>query len=47
MATHSAKKGTSLATLRDVLGHASLKTTSFYVGLAREAMDRELQENAL
>lgn len=29
------------------LGHQDLKTTSIYVGLAREVVDKELQENAL
>jgi site-specific recombinase XerD len=46
-ATHMVKSKVSLAVVRDALGHASLKTTSIYVGLAREAMDKELQANAL
>jgi site-specific recombinase XerD len=41
------KKGTKLDVVRKALGHASLKTTSIYVDLAREEMDRELQQNAL
>jgi hypothetical protein len=32
--------------IRDVI-HASLATTSIYVDLARDVMDKELQENAL
>src|SRR3954452_62272 len=39
--------GTSLEVLQKVLGHASRKTTSVYVELARAEMDRQLQENAL
>lgn len=46
-ATHSVKKGTKLDVVRQVLGHTSLKTTSIYVELARDVMDKELQENAL
>jgi len=46
-ATHHVRKGTSLASVRAALGHESLATTSLYVGLAREQMDRELQKNAL
>ncbi len=46
-ATHSAIKGTSLRIIQETLGHADLKTTSIYVGLARAEMDRQLQENAL
>lgn len=46
-ATHMVKKGTKLDVVRQALGHSSLKTTSIYVELAREVMDKELQENAL
>ena len=46
-ATHHVAKGTSLRTVQEVLGHASLKTTSIYVQLAQEAVRRELQEHAL
>ena len=46
-ATHHVAQGTSLRTVPEVLGHASLKTTSIYVQLAQEAMKRELQEHAL
>ena len=45
--TQSVKRGTKLRIVQEVLGHASLETTSIYVGLAREDMDRELQEHAL
>jgi site-specific recombinase XerD len=46
-ATHHVAQGTSLRTVQEVLGHASLKTTSIYVQLAQEAIKRELQEHAL
>jgi site-specific recombinase XerD len=46
-ATHHVAKGTSLRTVQEALGHADLKTTSVYVQLAREAMNKELQEHAL
>jgi site-specific recombinase XerD len=46
-ATMHAMKGTKLGVLRDALGHESLETTSRYVGLARELMDKELQQHAL
>lgn len=46
-ATHMVKKGTKLDVVRQALGHSSLKTTSIYVELAHEVMDKELQENAL
>ena len=46
-ATHSVRKGTKLDVVRQVLGHSSLATTSIYVNLARDVMDKELQENAL
>jgi site-specific recombinase XerD len=46
-ATQHVRKGTSLASVRAALGHENLATTSLYVGLAREQMDKELQQNAL
>ena len=46
-ATHMVRKGTKLDVVRQALGHESLKTTSIYVDLARDVMDRELQVNAL
>jgi integrase len=46
-ATQHVPKGTSLNVVRAALGHESLKTTSLYVELAREQMDKELQQNAL
>ncbi len=45
--THTVKRGTQLWVVQEVLGHASLKTTSLYVQLAREDMDRQLQEHVL
>jgi site-specific recombinase XerD len=41
------KKGTKLDIVRQALGHESLNTSSIYVDLAREVMDKELQANAL
>ena len=46
-ATHTIKRGTKLEVVRQALGHESLETTGIYVHLAREMMDKELQENAL
>jgi len=46
-ATHHVAKGTSLRTVQEERGHQDLKTTSAYVSLAREVMNRELQEHAL
>lgn len=46
-ATHHVRKGTNLRVVQEALGHASLETTSIYVHLARELMDKELQANAL
>ena len=45
--THHVAKGTSLRTVQEALGHQDLQTTSIYVSLAREVMDKELQEHAL
>jgi site-specific recombinase XerD len=46
-ATHMVRKGTHLAVVQKAMGHESLDTTSIYIDLAREQMDKELQENAL
>jgi len=35
-----------LDAVRQALGHESLATTNVYIGLAREVMDKELQQNA-
>lgn len=43
----SVKRGTSIEVVQDALGQASLKTTTISVSLAREEIDRQLQENAL
>ena len=37
-AAHKVVRGTSLHTVQEVLGHASLKTTSIYVQPAQEAL---------
>jgi len=46
-ATHHVKNKTSLRSVQQMLGHASLKTTEIYVHLARDQMDKEMQDNAL
>ncbi|MGH2530933.1 MAG: tyrosine-type recombinase/integrase [Thermomicrobiales bacterium] len=46
-ATHQTRRGTKLDVVRQALGHESLATTSIYVDLARDVMDKELQEHAL
>jgi site-specific recombinase XerD len=46
-ATHHAAKGTPLPVIQGNLGHASLKTTSIYITLAKESQKKALQENAL
>ena len=45
--THQTRRRTPLRVVQEALGHASLATTELYVGLAREQMDRALQQNAL
>jgi site-specific recombinase XerD len=46
-ATAHVRKGTNLRVVQEMLGHADLKTTSIYVSLARELMNKEVQQNAL
>lgn len=46
-ATHMVRKGTNLRVVQEMLGHTDLKTTSVYVSLARELMNKEIQQNAL
>ncbi len=46
-ATQMVKRGTKLDVVRKALGHEDLKTTSIYIDLARDVMDKELQANAL
>lgn len=46
-ATHHVARGTDLKTVRDMLGHADIKTTSVYLATAKAAMRREMQANAL
>jgi site-specific recombinase XerD len=46
-ATQHVKRGTKLDVVRQMLGHESLATTSIYIDLAREVMDKEIQQNAL
>ncbi len=47
MATHHVIKGTDLEILRDMLGHADLRSTTIYVSTAKEAVKRAMQNNAL
>jgi integrase/recombinase XerC len=44
---HHAIKGTSIETLKEVLGHKDIRSTSLYLSLAKEVTKKELQENAL
>jgi len=44
---HAIKQGASLRSVQEMLGHADPKTTSLYVGLAREQMDKDMQAHAL
>ena len=46
-ATQQTRRGTKLSVVQQALGHESLATTSIYVDLARDVMDKELQQNAL
>jgi site-specific recombinase XerD len=46
-ATAHVRKGTNLRVVQEMLGHADLKTTSVYISLARELMNKEIQQNAL
>lgn len=45
--THMCKNGSNLKTIQEMMGHADLKTTSIYVSLARNMMDKDVQEHAL
>jgi len=45
--THAVKTGVSLRVVQEMLGHKNLATTSRYVSLAREQMDKEMQTHAL
>ena len=46
-ATAHVRKKTDLKVVQTALGHANIATTSRYVGLVREEMNKQLQENAL
>jgi site-specific recombinase XerD len=47
MAIHHIAKGTDLKTIQETLGHESLETTTIYIGLAKQAQRKALQQNAL
>jgi site-specific recombinase XerD len=46
-ATSHVRNKTSLKVIQAALGHANLATTSCYVGLVAEEMNKQLQEHAL
>jgi site-specific recombinase XerD len=46
-ATHMVKSGAQLRSVQEMLGHTDLKTTSIYVSLAREQMEKDVQRHAL
>jgi integrase/recombinase XerD len=46
-ATSHVRHKTSLKVIQAALGHANLATTSRYVGLVAEEMNKQLQEHAL
>lgn len=45
--TQHAIKGTNIKTLKEVMGHKDLRSTSVYISLAREVVTREMQKNSL
>ena len=45
--TQHVGKGTSLVVVAQMAGHSSLTTTQKYIHLAKEVMDRQIEENAL
>ncbi|MEM2111790.1 MAG: tyrosine-type recombinase/integrase [Candidatus Bathyarchaeia archaeon] len=44
---HQAVKGTSLETLKEVMGHKDGRSTSLYLSMAKESVRKEILENAL
>jgi site-specific recombinase XerD len=40
------KRGTNLRIVQEAMGRKDLDATSLYVGLEREQMNKEMQENA-
>jgi len=45
--THMVKSGANLRSVQEMMGHSDLKTTSRYIALAREQMDKDMQTHAL
>lgn len=46
-ATHMVKSGAQLRSIQEMLGHTDLKTTSIYISLAREQLEKDVQRHAL
>ena len=47
MATHMIKSGATLRSVQEMLGHANIQTTSRYVSLAEEQLNKDVQDHAL
>ena len=47
MATHHYKMGTDILTLKEILGHENLETTTIYITLAKKQQAHFMQQNAL
>lgn len=45
--THMVRAGANLRSVQEMMGHSDLKTTSRYVSLARQQMDKDIQSHAL
>jgi site-specific recombinase XerD len=47
MATHHYAMGTDILTLKEILGHESMETTTIYITLAKKQQTYYMQKNAL
>lgn len=47
MATHHYAMGTDILTLKEILGHENLETTTIYITLAKQQQAHYMQKNAL
>jgi site-specific recombinase XerD len=45
--THHAAKGTSMETLKEVMGHKDNRSTSVYISMAKELVCKEIQQHTL